>query len=199
MSNRWISLAVVCLFCTSIVPAQAQKPTPDQKPIQDQKPNQDQKSGQDQKPKIDIVKMADIRRLMQLTRADAIGEQVAGPLMQNLKPDLEKFPPEKRERVQKMSDTMIQKMLAYMKVEPISELAVPLYDKYFTAEEIRAMIQFYESPAGRKFTEVQPKMADELVPMAIGHAQRILQRVLTEMQVEYPELREGQQPPAPKP
>ena len=205
MRIRWISLVVICLLCTSLAPAQAQKPTPDQKPIQDQKsnldqkPNQNPKPGQDQKPTIDIIKMADIRRLMHLTRADAIGDQVAGPLMQNLKPDMEKVPPEKRERVQKMSDTMIQKMLAYMKVEPISELAVPLYDKYFTAEEIRAMIQFYESPAGRKFTEVQPKMADELVPMAIGHAQRILQRVLTEMQADYPELREGQQPNAPKP
>ena len=193
MSIRWISLALICLFCSSLVPAQDQKPTPDQKLDQGQKASRDQKS------KIDAGKMADIRRLMQLTRADAIGQQVAGPLMQNLKPDMDKVPPEKRERVQKMSDTMIQKMLAYMKAEPISELAVPLYDKYFTADEIHAMIQFYESPTGRKLTEVQPKMADELIPLAIGHAQRILQRVLTEMQVDYPELRESQQPPAPKP
>src|ERR1700682_1312791 len=66
-------------------------------------------SAQDQKPQIDAAKLADIRRLMKLTRADAIGEQVAGPLMQSLKPDLAKIPPDKRVRVQKMSETMFEK------------------------------------------------------------------------------------------
>jgi hypothetical protein len=175
MRMHRILLAVVFLCSPSLLPAQAQKP------------------------KIDAAKLADIRRLMQLTRADAIGEQVAGPLMQSLKPDLNKVPPEKRARVQKMSETMFEKMLAYMKAQPISELAIPLYDKYFTAEDIKAMIQFYESPVGRKLSDVQPKMADELIPLAVAHSQQILQRVLSEMEADYPELREAPRPPAKNP
>src|ERR1700716_1794316 len=84
-----ILLAVIFLCSPSLLPAQGQKP------------------------KIDAAKLADIRQLMQLTRADAIGEQVAGPLIPMLKPDLNKVPPEKRARVQKMSETMFEKMLAY--------------------------------------------------------------------------------------
>ncbi|PYP76530.1 MAG: hypothetical protein DMD35_18380 [Gemmatimonadetes bacterium] len=43
---------------------------------------------------------------------------------------------------------------------------VALYDRNFTAAELRAMIAFYESPIGKRFVEVQPVLLRE--GMAMG-------------------------------
>jgi hypothetical protein len=46
-------------------------------------------------------------------------------------------------------------------VDGFIELLVPLYDKYLTLDEIRQLIDFYESPLGRRLVEVQPTLAAE--------------------------------------
>lgn len=38
------------------------------------------------------------------------------------------------------------------KVEAVIERLIPLYDKYFTADDLKAYIAFYASPEGRKLT-----------------------------------------------
>ncbi|UCC73153.1 MAG: DUF2059 domain-containing protein [Gemmatimonadota bacterium] len=41
------------------------------------------------------------------------------------------------------------------------ELLIPLYDKYLTLDEIRQLIEFYQSPLGQRLVEVQPQLAAE--------------------------------------
>ena len=38
---------------------------------------------------------------------------------------------------------------------------IELYDKYFTNDEIKGMIQFYESPVGQKAVQVLPAIMQE--------------------------------------
>ena len=38
---------------------------------------------------------------------------------------------------------------------------VPIDDKYFTHEDIKGLIQFYQSPLGHKLLSVQPKVMQE--------------------------------------
>jgi len=48
----------------------------------------------------------------------------------------------------------------------LEEGYVQLYDRNFTAAEIRGMLAFYESPVGKRFVEVQPALMRE--GMAMG-------------------------------
>ncbi len=48
----------------------------------------------------------------------------------------------------------------------LEEGYVQLYDRNFTAAEIRGMLAFYESPIGKRFVEVQPALMRE--GMAMG-------------------------------
>jgi hypothetical protein len=43
----------------------------------------------------------------------------------------------------------------------LMEKMVPLYDKYFTHDEIKQLIAFYEGPAGRKLLKIQPDLVRE--------------------------------------
>jgi hypothetical protein len=41
------------------------------------------------------------------------------------------------------------------------DMMIPIYDKYYTHEDIRELIKFYESPVGRKMTETMPLILQE--------------------------------------
>ncbi len=46
-------------------------------------------------------------------------------------------------------------------VEMIEGVLYPIYDKYFTEEELKEQVQFLKSPAGKKMMEIMPKAMTE--------------------------------------
>jgi len=56
--------------------------------------------------------------------------------------------------------------------ETVSEMSAAVYDKYYTLEEIRDLINFYETPTGQKslklmtpiFAETMKQMQEKLIP-----------------------------------
>lgn len=48
----------------------------------------------------------------------------------------------------------------------LTEMLVPVYSKYLAIEDLQAIIQFYESPVGKKFAENTPLIMQE--SMQIG-------------------------------
>jgi hypothetical protein len=58
----------------------------------------------------------------------------------------------------------------------------PLYDKYFSEEELREMLAFYRRPVGRKSIEVMPSLMQEagggveeaVRPLAVGLIQQVV-------------------------
>lgn len=48
-------------------------------------------------------------------------------------------------------------------IEKVNADKVELYDKYFTEKEIKQMIAFYKSPAGKKYVETKPEITKEIV------------------------------------
>lgn len=48
-----------------------------------------------------------------------------------------------------------------IKVDELVEKTIPIYDKYFSEQEIDDMITFYETPTGKKLAVSTPMMAAE--------------------------------------
>ena len=62
----------------------------------------------------------------------------------------------------------------------IERLVVPIYDQYFTAEEIHQIRLFYESPVGLKLVKSQPEIVQQMVTKATAMAQEIVGRMMTD-------------------
>ena len=66
--------------------------------------------------------------------------------------------------------------------EIIETVYLPIYDKYFSEEELREMLAFYRTPLGRKSIEVMPSLMQEagaaveaaVRPLAVGLIQEIV-------------------------
>ncbi len=54
-------------------------------------------------------------------------------------------------------------------VDEIVELLLPLYDKYFTEDDLRAYIQFYDSAQGRKLTQTLPLLMKDSVDISMKY------------------------------
>ena len=58
---------------------------------------------------------------------------------------------------------------------------VPVYDKYYTHDDIKQLIKFYESPLGKKLVETSPLVMNE--SMAIGQkwGEKLAQVIMSEL------------------
>lgn len=48
-----------------------------------------------------------------------------------------------------------------VKADDLLDMMVPIYDKYYTHDDIRELIKFYESPVGKKMVETMPLLLQE--------------------------------------
>lgn len=101
-------------------------------------------------PSGDPAKIADIRKLIALTGGDKVGEQMIEQMIKSFSSYNPKIPAEFWDEFKKNID-----------VNKITEMNVPVYDKYLSADEIKETIKFYESPVGKKLIDVLPKILEE--------------------------------------
>ena len=99
---------------------------------------------------VDPEKAKDIRRFLDLSGSGKAGEQAVGQMLQQFKTAMPKVPAEFWDEFAKETST-----------ESIVESLVPVYDKYLSSEDLKAIIAFYESPAGKKLVASQPQIAQD--------------------------------------
>ena len=102
------------------------------------------------------------------------------------KREIEKhFPPE---LVGKILDVYGQELVEWLSVE-FEQIAIPIYDKYFTHEEIKSLVPFYESPVGRHVVEVTPQLTGDVMAGISQRAEEMSRQIFQEVEKRIPELR----------
>lgn len=143
-------------------------------------------------------KRQNIKRLLQLTKAGEVGVQflqLTLPQMRNLYGAvLEGLPAVKRERAVKI---MEEELFRVFTAERMVEELVPIYDRHFTGEEIKDLIAFYESAAGKKFVAVQPQIITEANAVGQTLALEAVQAIQRKMDAEGIKLPRPPAPPRP--
>lgn len=137
--------------------------------------------------KIDPAKEADIRRLMDLAGTRLLVTQLMDGMEKSIKPlMMNSFPP--GEYREKLIDLFFAKFHSKAVPQQLLDLAVPAYDRYYTHEEIKGLIQFYETPVGQKLASVQPKMSGELQEAGRKWGEGLGRDSMLEVLAEHPEL-----------
>ncbi|HEY1305630.1 MAG TPA: DUF2059 domain-containing protein [Vicinamibacterales bacterium] len=112
---------------------------------------------------VDARFRADIERLLEVTKAAALGTQIATIASNSVIDAMRKTQPEVPER----AIAIVKEVLAveferaFSGPNGILAAVVDLYAKYFTHEDVTAMLEFYNTSAGRKAIAVMPTLAQE--------------------------------------
>jgi uncharacterized protein len=147
---------------------------------------EDQTSPAAAKP-IDPVKDADIRSLMELIGArdqmqDAVGnssEQYREKLLATVA---------NNDKGQAFVTSFIESYQKKFDVGQLTEQLVALYDKHYTDDEIKALLQFYGSPLGQKVAAETPKIAREIQAASRTTGGQAAKDVLQALKAQNPEI-----------
>lgn len=144
--------------------------------------------------KMDPAKEADIRRLLDLTGSAKLMNQMLATAEQQIRGTLSQALAGS-ENGQKIMDSFFRRFHTKFTAEMALERLVPIYDKYFSAEDLKALVQFYESPLGQRLVSVLPQVTrdSQLVGSELG--QKAAQEAWKEVQDEFPELKTPAKPP----
>ena len=109
------------------------------------------------------AKKAAIKELMDITGSAQIGEMFAAVFLQQMTLALKSINPEIPPRAFTILEEEINAVIREEMLEKGSlyELIYPVYHKYLTLEDTRALIAFYQTPVGRKVIRVMPQLTQE--------------------------------------
>jgi hypothetical protein len=140
--------------------------------------------------KIDPVKEADIRNLLDVTGTKANMVQVMSAMETNMRPSLTNmFPPgEYREH---LIELFFEKFHSKADPQQMLELAIPVYDKYLSDEDIRALTQFYATPLGKKVITTLPKVLIECTQAGEKWGEQLGRQSMQEVLAEHPDLKKA--------
>ncbi|MGO8700867.1 MAG: DUF2059 domain-containing protein [Limisphaerales bacterium] len=126
-------------------------------------------------------KRKEIEKMLRLTGMEKLTTQIMGQMIGTLK---KQFPDTSQDfwnRFQRKLDP-----------RELIEKIIPIYGKYYTMEDLKAINAFYESPAGKKVLETMPQVMQESMQIGQAWGERIGKEAAAEAQQQ--QQQQQQQP-----
>jgi hypothetical protein len=188
---RILAVVVLSLLVSSLAQAQtpSSKPPETSQPAPKQGAPETASEAPSGSPAVDPAKAADIRRLLDVVGSKSLMTELMSNLMTNMRPMLtSSLPPgDYRER---LIDLFLEKFSARASDEfpKLLEAAIPIYDRYLSDEDIKALIQFYQTPLGQKTISTLPKIFSEMQTQGQKLGEQIGRETMLQVLSEHPEL-----------
>src|SRR4029077_12417015 len=93
-----------------------------------------------------------------------------------------------RERGQKFVNAFVESYKARFDADAATGQLEAIYDKHFSDDEIKGLLQFYGSPLGQKFAAEMPKINMETEAASRAFSTRIAKDVLQDLRKQYPRV-----------
>src|ERR1700686_5061505 len=93
---------------------------------------------------LDSGKEADIRKLMDLTGANSLGEQLMSAGMEQFRASVLDSQPD-NPRAKQFVDAFVARFQKHFDSNSLTDRIIPIYDKYLTDDDLRGLIEYYHS------------------------------------------------------
>jgi hypothetical protein len=134
---------------------------------------------------IDPAKEADIRSLLELVGArDMVQDSMTHAAEQYRERLLETVPD--NQQGQAFVNTVVTGYEKRFDLDAVTEQLVTVYDKHYTDDEIKGLLQFYGSPLGQKVAAESPKISRELQEAIRQTSSKAAKEALQEAKQENP-------------
>jgi hypothetical protein len=157
MKNLLRPLACCCAFALLTFPAWSQSP--------DAAPTPAPSPGATAAPAVDPAKEVEIRKMLQLTGMTKLMEQMKVQMLNAFK---------QRGNV---PDAVWVRLDKEMDMNQLVEQIIPLYDKYYSLDDLKAVNTFYSSPAGQRMLAALPQITRESMQIGQAWGQKIGMKV----------------------
>src|SRR5436309_2106931 len=136
---------------------------------------------------IDPAKEADIRSLMELVGArDMVQDGASNAIEQSREKLLATVP--NNDKGQAFVNAFAASYQKKFDAGQVTEQLVSIYDKHFTREDIKGLLQFYGSPLGQKVAAEMPKISREIQSATRAAGNKAAKEALAELKQQNPEV-----------
>jgi hypothetical protein len=151
-------------------------------------------------PKIDATKEAEIRQLMDVTGVNSLGEQLVNAGIAQFRANVTESQPD-NPRAKQFVDAFAERFQKHFDPHSLTETVIPIYDKYLSNEDLKALLEYYKSPFGQRMLKVLPDVARDSQLAGYTLGQRAAEDAMKDLKAEYPEFipdsKEEQKHPGP--
>jgi hypothetical protein len=137
--------------------------------------------------KLDPAKEAAIRHLMDITETTKLGENLQVYITDRVHEVAGRAIP--ADRLQKFMTTFSEKFNARTPPSAVTDAVVRIYAKNFSMDDIQGLIQFYETPLGKRVVKTLPEISAESQKVGLDMDQNAALVVLRGMSEEYAEIK----------
>ena len=134
---------------------------------------------------IDPGKEADIRSLMELLGVHDLIQDSENKGIETIRENLMASVPESG-RGQEFVAAFVASYQKKFSADDITDQLVGIYDKHFTDDEIKGLLQFYGSPLGQKYAAEMPAIGSEAQTVSRSVSTRVAKEVLQDLRKQYP-------------
>ncbi len=134
---------------------------------------------------IDPVKEADIRSLMELVGARDVVQDAVAKGTEQLRENLISSVPGNN-RGQQFVNAFVADYQKRFNPDDVTGQLVAIYDRHFTEDDIKALLQFYGSPLGQKYAAEMPKISAETQAANRAITTQVAKDVLRDLRKQYP-------------
>ena len=131
------------------------------------------------RPPIAKEKVVEIQKTLRLVGMEKLMDQMKTQMFTMFREKTKDVPEEYWKRAESKFD-----------MAELMQLLIPLYDKYYTIEDLKALNAFYESPVGQKVLSTLPQITQESMKIGQAWGEDVARRVEREVQAEFKEKRE---------
>ena len=135
-------------------------------------------------------KEAAIRKLFEASGIRESMQQMLGGSIETVRPTMKRMLPP-GEYQEKLIDLFFERFSQKMKVDDLLELVIPIYDKYFSIEDIEGLTKFYETPAGKKALSKLTQVMMECQAAGAKFGEQAGRQAMAEVLAEHPDLQKA--------
>jgi hypothetical protein len=118
-------------------------------------------------------KQKDIRKLLKITGSGELGTQVMNQMVGSMKKAMPQVP-----------EKFWGDFMKEVRTEELVDLIVPIYDRNLGHDDVKELIKFYETPTGKKFVSVLPKITQESMVVGEKWGRDLAERVIKKLQAQ---------------
>ena len=127
------------------------------------------------------TKEQDIRKLMELTGATELADQIMDQMIVALD----------QEGTDK---TFWDSLRAEIDTQELLRKTMPIYDKHFTHDDIKGLIAFYQTPLGSKLIEKLPAITQESMTIGMEWGEEVAGKVIAKLEERKQKEEEQEEP-----
>ncbi|HEY2461728.1 MAG TPA: DUF2059 domain-containing protein [Candidatus Acidoferrum sp.] len=137
--------------------------------------------------RVEPEKETDIRHLMEITGAASVGQQLTKAGLDQLRASvMEAHPDDPRSK--QFMDAFTAQFQKHFDSKSLADNVLPIYDKYLSSEDVKALIEYYKTPFGQRMLKVLPDLARDSQNTSFALVQKAAQKTMEDLYSQYPEF-----------